>query len=288
MTTNLSRAGGDDAIQKHYREQAQKHGLSGTSTMEDETVRARELEMLAQFVGAMAKGRRMQVLDLGCGNGYALEQLEREHPRQNFTGVDFSEELLALAQKRKLRAKLQQGDARQLPFADASFDVVYTERCLINIMDWEGQQRGLREVYRVLKPGGTYLMIECFTDALDRLNRARQDCGLAPIPPASHNYYFERERFMAAIAPHFDVVDLKRIKGRGGYEFSSNFLSTHYFISRVLYPAVLKGELVRNAEFVKFFSFLPPIGDYAPLQALALKRKAAPPQRRRRSRRRKR
>jgi ubiquinone/menaquinone biosynthesis C-methylase UbiE len=281
MTTNPSRASSDDAIQKHYREQAQKHGLSGTSTMEDETVRTRELEMLAQFVGAMAKGRRMQVLDLGCGNGYALEHLEREYPRQNFTGVDFSEELLALAQKRKLRAKLQQGDARQLPFPDASFDFVYSERCLINIMDWEGQQRGLREVHRVLKPGGTYLMIECFTDALDRLNRARQDCGLPPIPPASHNYYFERERFMAAIEPQFDVLDLKRIKGIGGYQFYSNFLSTHYFISRVLYPAVLKGELVRNAEFVKFFSFLPPIGEYAPLQALALRRKAAPAQRRR-------
>src|SRR4051812_5097568 len=273
--TTAARPAGDELIRKHYREQAEKHGLSPTSTMEDETVRSLELELLAQFIGVMAKGKRLQVLDLGCGNGYALERMEQEHPRQSFSGVDFSDDLLALAAKRHLKAKLQQGDARALRFKDRSFDVIYSERCLINILDWEGQQQALREIHRIMKPGGTYLMIECFTDGLDRLNRARQDCGLEPIAAAYHNYYFEKPRFLEAIAPHFDVLQMERLGRRGGYEFRSNFLSSHYFVSRVLYPAVLKGEMVRNSEFVKFFSFLPPIGEYAPLQALALRRKAA-------------
>jgi hypothetical protein len=58
-----------------------------------------------------------------------------------------------------------------------------------------------------------------------------------------------------------------------GYSFRTNFLSSHYFVSRVLYPAVLKGDLVRNSEFTKFFSFLPPAGNYSAIQAHLLKKR---------------
>jgi len=263
----------DDVIRKHYREVAEKYGLGSNSTMEDETIRDGELRLIAAFVAGLGRVSK-RVLDLGCGNGYALEMLHRSHPRHRYTGVDFSTDLLALARRRDLgKTALVQGDVRALPFADASFDAVYSERCLINILDQQGQHQGVREVHRVLRPGGLFLMIECFTDGLDRMNRARQDCGLPDIPEAYHNKYFDKPAFLRTVAPLFEIVDLERATGGKGRGFVPNFLSTHYFISRVLYPAVLKGELVRNAEFVKFFSFLPPIGEYAPLQAYLLKKK---------------
>jgi len=270
-------ASADELIRDHYRQQAEKHGASPCSTMEDEIVRQRELELIVQFVAATARAsgkKSRRVLDLGCGNGYALEQVRRTHPAHRYWGLDFSQELLAVARARKLpHCDLRLGDARALPYESAWFDLVYSERCLINILDWEGQKKALNEVYRVLRPGGFYLMIECFTDGLENNNRARRELGLPDIKEAYHNRYIQKELFLKAIQGRFEALEPESLDGHTrGYHFRSNFLSSHYFVSRVLYPAVLKGELVRNSEFIKFFSFLPPIGNYSAVQAYILKK----------------
>jgi ubiquinone/menaquinone biosynthesis C-methylase UbiE len=265
----------DDLIRQHYREVAQKHGESPRSSMEDDFVRQKELEWITTLVGAVGgqQGKPLRVLDLGCGNAYTLEQVARAHPRHKYFGVDFTEELLAIASGRKIKgAEFAQGDARSLQFRGGSFDLVYTERCLINILDGEEQARGLHEIARVLRRGGHYLMIECFTDGLANNNKARRECGLPEIPEAYHNKYIERERFLEAIRGKFAVLDAGQFQTPGGPELCSNFLSSYYFISRVLYPAVTKGEVVRNSEMAKFFSFLPPVGNYSPIQAFVLRR----------------
>ncbi len=264
----------DELIRRHYREIAEKHGASPRSSMEDDFVRQKELEWITAFVGAVGgRGKPLRVLDLGCGNAYTLEQVARAHPRHKYFGVDFTEELLAIARARKIKgAEFFQGDARSLRFRGGSLDLVYTERCLINILDEEEQAKALHEIARVLRRGGHYLMIECFTDGLAGNNKARRECGLPEIPEAYHNKYIDHERFRAAIRRKFAVLDPKQFQAPGGPQLDSNFLSSYYFISRVLYPAVTKGEVARNSEMAKFFSFLPPMGNYSPIQAFVLRR----------------
>jgi ubiquinone/menaquinone biosynthesis C-methylase UbiE len=259
----------DQLIQKHYREVAQTHGASPRSSMEDDFVRESEISWtknVIRVLQARAAGG-LRVLDLGCGNGFTLQSLVEAYPSCSFSGVDFSEDLLAIARSRNLpRTELSQGDARRLSFADASFDFVYTERCLINILDAEEQIRGVREIARVLKPGGYYLMIESFTDGLEANNKARADCGLQAIKEPYHNRYFEKGALLDAIQGWFTPAELSESE-RSSFPFHPNFLSSYYFVSRVLYPAMTKGAVVRNAEVAKFFSFLPPIGNYSPIQA---------------------
>jgi SAM-dependent methyltransferase len=239
--------------------------------MEDAVIRAREIEAIVSVVGglkAAMPSAPLRVLDLGCGNGYALEVLASAYPQHRYTGLDFSADMLALARRRALRGcQWRQGDARALPFPPASFDLVYTERCLINILDRRGQERALGDIHRVLAPGGHYLMIECFTDGMAALNRARTECGLEAISEAHHNRYFDKPAFRRAVAPLFDVVEPAAFAALP----PANFLSSHYFAARVLHPLVTKGTQVRNTEFVKFFSHLPPYGEYAPLQIFMLR-----------------
>ena len=263
----------DDLIREHYRGIASKHGDSPRSSMEDDFVRQKEVEWITTFLAAVGRGKPLRVLDLGCGNGYTLAQVASAHPRNRYFGLDFTEELLAIARHRDIkRAEFAQGDARSLQFRSGSFDLVYTERCLINILDWKQQVGALDEIARVLRRGGHYLMIECFTDGLANNNKARRECGLPDIPEAYHNKYIDREAFLEAVRGKFLLLDPAQFRKRGGPELRSNFLSSHYFISRVLYPAVTKGEVARNSEMAKFFSFLPPIGQYSPIQALVLRR----------------
>jgi ubiquinone/menaquinone biosynthesis C-methylase UbiE len=266
----------DEIIQSHYKLQAEKHKDSPTSTMEDLIIRQKELESIFSFFNLReVKVIAGKVLEIGCGNGYTLQQLAGLHPNTSFHGMDFSHDLFAIASERKIsNGSFSQGDVRQLEFPDASFDIVYTERCLINLLSWDDQQKALTEINRILKKGGFYFMVESFTDGFDNLNKARNELGLAGIPVAHHNLYFDKEPFKAFISPFFNIVDGDNLGATETTALQSNFLSSHYFTARVLHPLLTKGDPnLKNTELVKFFSFLPPSGNYAPIQAHILQKK---------------
>jgi ubiquinone/menaquinone biosynthesis C-methylase UbiE len=263
----------DELIREHYRAVAETHGASPRSTMEDEFVRAKEIECITNFHRFMKEEeqRPLQVLEVGCGNGYALEVLSSANEDDRFWGLDFSEELLSIARQRPLRnCTFLQGDTRALDAEPKSFDWVYTERCLINILDRDEQLEALQQIANVLKPNGYYLMIEGFADGLRNYNKARSECGLPEVKEAIHNKNFEQDETFSKVGHLFSLVDGSAL---GKYSIPSNFLSSHYFVSRVLYPSMTKGEVVRNSEIAKFFSFLPPMGNYSTIQAFVLRKK---------------
>jgi MPBQ/MSBQ methyltransferase len=97
------------------------------------------------------------VLDVGSGLGGSSRCLAREFGCQ-VTGIDLTEEYCRVAEMLTERVGLSthieflQGDALDLPFADATFDVVWTEHASMNVPD---KAQLYREMHRVLKPGGT-------------------------------------------------------------------------------------------------------------------------------------
>lgn len=101
-----------------------------------------------------------QALDLCCGTGdisFALAQ-----QGATVTGLDFSKEMLAVADARNPMSdvrnpKFLQGDAQKLPFADSSFDIVTVGYGLRNLASWE---TGLAEMVRVAKPGARLLVLD--------------------------------------------------------------------------------------------------------------------------------
>lgn len=115
--------------------------------------RAATLE-LARAAGLDSSRR---VLDVGSGIGGTSRCLAREFGCR-VTGIDLTEEYCRTAAMLSARIGLEhlvdyrQGDATNLPFADASFDVVWTEHAAMNIPD---KLRLYREMHRVLEPGGT-------------------------------------------------------------------------------------------------------------------------------------
>jgi demethylmenaquinone methyltransferase/2-methoxy-6-polyprenyl-1,4-benzoquinol methylase len=77
-----------------------------------------DVDALTRSLAALAPAR---TLDVACGTGYLTR-----HLRGEVTGIDQSERMLAVARERLPRAVLVQGDALALPFADGSFDRVFT------------------------------------------------------------------------------------------------------------------------------------------------------------------
>jgi demethylmenaquinone methyltransferase/2-methoxy-6-polyprenyl-1,4-benzoquinol methylase len=96
------------------------------------------------------------VLDVATGTGAVARELVRAHGC-HVVGLDQSPEMLAEARRRATGSEYVEGSAERLPFADASFDHL-TFTYLLRYVDDPGAT--LRELARVVRPGGTVAMIE--------------------------------------------------------------------------------------------------------------------------------
>lgn len=267
----------DAVIAEHYRQVAESDGLSPSSTMADEIVRATETEAIRSFLKAATnalapKGEQLRIADVGCGNGYSLATFAAEFTDHAFVGIEQSTDLRALAETRLQdeavhNAAVRAGDIREADLAHGQpFDALYCQRVLINLLDPADQKAALRNIIEAVTPGGVLLFIEAFNTSLARLNEARAEFELPAVPPAHHNIYLDDDFF-----DHAGLVPFEH----PGWTVPPNFLSTHYYVSRVLYPALLGPiQFKRNAHFIKVLSAaLPPaLGDYAQIRAYAFRR----------------
>jgi ubiquinone/menaquinone biosynthesis C-methylase UbiE len=100
------------------------------------------------------------VLDVGCGTGRLLESAARRWTEARLTGIDPSAAMLAVARRKHVddaRFTFKQGDASELPLDAASFDAAFTT---MSFHHWGDQAAGIREVARVLRPGGLFVLAD--------------------------------------------------------------------------------------------------------------------------------
>ena len=262
-----------DPIKEHYKKLAEIFGNSKEMSMKDNFTRDAEIMDITKCLSYfLSKGKAQKILEIGCGNGYSAQMIHEFITNSEYTGIDFCEDLITLAVKRNIKNySFRQGDVLNLDFKDSSFDIIFSERCLINLDSWEKQERGLSEIHRVLKPGGIYIMIECFTDGLFNINEARRVIGLPPVEQPFHNKYFDKKEFFKSMNKKFLVYDDKYPEFAAIHR--TNFLSSYYFGRSVLYPAMSQNqEIEYNNKFVEFFSYMEPYGNYSYIQSIILEK----------------
>ncbi len=101
-----------------------------------------------------------KVLDVGCGPGEILKLLALQYPNGEFTGLDVDPEILEIARKNlSSSVTLAQGSADALPFPAGAFQAI-TSSLMIHHLTPEQKQKMMREVYRVLAPGGRFYLFD--------------------------------------------------------------------------------------------------------------------------------
>ena len=107
------------------------------------------------------------VLDIGCGTGTLAVRLKQRVPAAHVTGLDPDELALSRARSKAERAHVDilfvRGFADAIPSADGSFDRVLSSMMLHHLTD-EEKAATLRDVHRVLKPGGSFHLLDFTTD----------------------------------------------------------------------------------------------------------------------------
>src|SRR5256886_4869537 len=158
----------------------------------DSTWSSSTRQFIPPLLDAAAVSGKMSILDVGCGPGYVSAAAAERGATP--IGLDFSGEMIAIAKKMFPGIEFRQGDAQNLPFADASFDRVVANFALLHLANPE---RAMTEAKRVLKSGGRFAFTTWakisenpFVKLVDDAIQAHADLDV-DLPPGPPFYLFE-------------------------------------------------------------------------------------------------
>ena len=112
-------------------------------------------------ISCLPKLEPSSVLELGCGGGKNVQRLLNLYPQASVTGLDYSPVSVEKTEKCNQlaigdgRCQVLQGDVSDLPFPDECFDLA---TAFETIYFWPGPLQSFQQVYRVLKPGGRFMI----------------------------------------------------------------------------------------------------------------------------------
>ena len=236
-------------IREHWQSWAKEYGTSLRATTKSSTAKMIELDALSRALGEVQAqlGRGLRILEVGCGNGLNCLSLLAAYPEAHFTGIDFIPEMVASANEVKRekaipndKLNFQVGNVLELSFPPASFDVIFTDRCLINLNTDALQQQAIKGLAGLLRPGGYLLMIENSQQTYDSQNDLRQAVGLPRRSPAEFNHFFNEN----SLLPFLPGIGLELLD-------IEDFISLHDIALYVLAPMLNGGKVDYEAPLVE-------------------------------------
>lgn len=232
-------------VKAFWDREAHECGQSPQVTIRDHYMRLLSLETIREQI----TGRR-RALDIGCGTGFST--LFYAQVVEQIMGADYSEEMIRWARRLLSdpahfrgtvsayvpdggltlsdNVQFEVGNIVSLQYPDASFDAVVTERVLVNLPQRSLQDQAIREVARVLNPGGRWVVAEASWEGHGGVDRLRTVAGLPLLEKYWHNLYLEEPVFEASLqAAGFRIEAIHRFE-------------TYHFLSKVVHPLVVAPE----------------------------------------------
>ena len=159
-----------------------------------------KLQLRDKLLDALHLRGNETVLDLGCGHGLLLIGAAKRLPQGKAFGVDLwsqkdqgdNSKAATLANARIEgvldRVEVYDSDMRQLPFANSSIDAVVASIAIHNVENSDGRRQTMREIARVLKPGGKVAIMDIF--CIDEYRDGLKAEGLHDVRVSAPNFAF--------------------------------------------------------------------------------------------------
>jgi SAM-dependent methyltransferase len=210
----------EDLIRRHWEERARQFGGRPEATLGEIPLRRLEIRTMGRL---LRRYKPRRVLDVGCGNGYSTKIYAHRFPMVAFTGLDFSEEMIANAiMNTPSNCTFVVGDVLNVTsYPEGLFDLILTQRCLQNLPDYPTQRTAIENLLLKKSQDGRLLLMECSRDGVEKLNRLRQKLGRKPIEDIEpwHNHF---------------MIDNDLISGFKAEVV--HFSSTYMLLSKVIHP----------------------------------------------------
>src|SRR5439155_17906507 len=126
-----------------------------------------------------------KVLDAGTGPGTLAREIARRQPQLQVYGIDLSEDMIRLAREHAKREQLEErvhfdiGNVAHLPYPDQYFDLVVST---ISMHHWHKLEQPLRDLYRVLRPGGRLWIYDFLFVKVQTVEKALASTPFAETP----------------------------------------------------------------------------------------------------------
>ncbi len=230
------------AIFEHWSNWAETYGTTLRATTKTGTAKQLELDALSRKLKLAIGDNPADVLEVGCGNGINCINLAQKLLNATFDGIDYIDKMIVAAHDNLNiesdligRVRFFQGDALHIEHHSdlkKEYDVIFTNRCLINLNNVELQKQAITSISNKIKPNGHLIMIENSFVPYNNQNRCREFLGLSSRKPAEFNLFFDEEK----ILPHLKTVGMS-------LEAVEDFSSLHDLVLYALVPAINGGTV---------------------------------------------
>lgn len=197
-------------------------------THNDFWLRHVEIELIKRYLKPSDR-----VLDVGCGNGYTCRQIASLV--QDVVGVDINQAMIDRAIKESGKENFTYHCNEFLDMIAPIYDVIISERFLINLSGCEEQRQALQKMCELLKSDGLLIICETIKSGRERLNELRKMAGLSDMPVVPFNVDFETT----------DALDLMVTRAGNVGFCNEESLEVYDFISRVVHPAFVAPDKPR-------------------------------------------
>lgn len=225
-------------IKVHWDSLSKQHAKDLKSTTKSATIKKLEINALAKCIDKL-KAQNIaigNILEIGCGNGHNIFGLSKLFPECKFTGVDYSGGMIENANLLKNEGDFTNtnfftGDILKLEQnsdINKQFDIVFTDRCIINLNTIELQLEGLRNLSGKVKTGGYLMIIENIAKTYNNQNSCREAIGLDKRTPDSYNLFIDEDKFLEFADKNLNLTLLN----------TYDFASLHDLMLYVLLPKI--------------------------------------------------
>jgi len=243
-----------DYWQKRANEREDPFDISGNDTV----LASLEIRYLRKYLPTGCK-----VLEIGCSAGRVIKELVKTHPN-SYYGIDFSENMINKAVSLRLPdCRFDVQDILSYE-KDNCCDVVYSVRCIINLLDSQDHLKMIERIAHWLKSKGKVILLEATKEGLDKINQYRKIAGLEQIVPHEFNNYIDLSSFMPRFEKYFSFEIVE-------------FASSYYLASRLFnaFVAKLESRPMQYEDPINILGAkLPVFADFAPHKMIIGRKKS--------------
>ena len=241
---------------KHWENWSENFGTSLKATTKSSDIKRIEINTIVKYLQSSLSNHSnskdaFKVLEVGCGNGYNLSGVRAIFPEISLEGVDYSPKMIENAKKlwhennKGLKFKgisFYNADATVLEVCEdlsSDYDFIFTDRCLINLLEDGQVEACIKSIFSKLKPGGIALFIENFVETRELQNDIRVLTGLPRRDYPEFNKFLIKRKFVDVVTKFSEVKDFMSIS------------SLHDFILYVITPLLNDGSVDYDSELMK-------------------------------------
>jgi len=246
---------------KEYWEEKAQSNAGHFASWWDVNMKTIEIENISSLLN-----KNDYVLDIGCSNGASTVEIAK-NTGCKIHGVDNCKTAINFASEHYTSKKLSFEYADILCMkSEPVFDKIYSIRCIINLMSFEKQQAAIINIWKALKPGGTYIMCEAFVQGFKNMNRIREIFNLPDLEIPEYNNYLEENEIDKFLSKYFEIVNIKK------------YSSIYYLGTRVFQYLINDGkcngtDTAIHKFFKKYNNENSYSGDFSPQKLYILKKK---------------